>query len=562
MSRISGLTRRSSSPSLLGSLQIRGFDFSKPSRELVSKGRKRPGEKTALALTKQQKAEIARCAADITYWVNTYVRTYDPRLLPDNPIIPFHLYPKQEEFLRWLQERENERKDGLAETSRDVGFTWLCGAYALHGWLFRTGFSAGFGSRKLELIDKLGDPDSIFEKIRIALRALPEWMLPAGFKWKEHDNFARLLNPTTGATITGEGGDDIGRGGRKTVYFIDEAAFLAHPDQAERALSQTTKVRIWVSTPNGPGNPFHKKRFGGKIAVFTFHWKEDPRKNHYEIRAATGAIVATGQGYAPPPPEGGSVVYPWYEGEKERLDDPVTVAQEIDIDYTASIEGICIPALWVAAAVGLELPESGEEVAGLDIAEEGKDKTIFIPRRGPVVRTPRRIPNGNTTQTAWKARDTGREARVSRLFYDADGPGMGVKGTWASSAEPLGFEAVPVHWGAPASEDKWPDGKLSKEKFLNLRAELWWKLRVRFEKAYEYRVLGVQHPPDEMISIPNDPALIADLSLPLIGSSDTGKKVLESKKAMKKRGVKSPDYGDALAYSFAPYQPPREIWAV
>ena len=562
MSHTSGPILRNSSLSFTGSLRIRAFDFSKPSRELVSKGRKRPGKKTTAALTSRQKAELARCAADIPYWVNTYVRTYDPRLLPENPIVPFRLYPKQGEFLGWLQEREAEQQDGLAEKSRDVGFTWLCGAYALHGWLFRKGFSAGFGSRKLELIDKLGDPDSIFEKIRIALRALPEWMLPPGFKWKEHDNFARLLNPATGATITGEGGDDIGRGGRKTVYFIDEAAFLAHPDQAERALSQTTRVRIWVSTPNGPGNPFHRKRFSGKIAVFTFHWKEDPRKNHYEIRAADGQVVATGQGYAPAPPENGSVVYPWYEAEKERLDDPVTVAQEIDIDYTASVTGICIPAKWVQAAVGLELPESGELLAGLDIAEEGADKTVLIPRRGPVICEPRLIPPGNTTQTAWNVRDVAQELALPLILYDADGPGMGVKGTWDSAEGPLGFEVAPVHWGGGATDDEWPDGKTSAEKFINLRAELWWKLRRRFERAYEYRELGVQHPAEEMISIPNCSQLIAELSLPLVFQTETGKKQLESKKAMRKRGVKSPDYADALAYSFAPRAEPASFFSL
>jgi hypothetical protein len=36
--------------------------------------------------------------------------------------------------------------------------------------------------------------------------------------------------------------------------------------------------------------------------------------------------------------------------------------------------------------------------------------------------------------------------------------------------------------------------RCSGSKFLNLRAELWWGLRVRFEKAYEFREKGVKHP--------------------------------------------------------------------
>lgn len=506
-----------------------------------------------------QATEWERCAGDVVYWVNAYVKTYDPRLLPGNPLIPFTLFPKQAEFLLWLQEREQAQEDGLAEKSRDVGFTWLCAADALHGWLFRPGCAIGFGSRKLELVDKLGDPSTIFEKIRIALRALPEWMLPAGFKWKEHDNFARLINPATGATITGEGGDDIGRGGRSTKYYIDEAAFLAHPDLTERALSQTTRCRIWVSTPNGPGNAFARKRFSGRVPVFTFHWKEDPRKNVYEVRDALGQVLETGCGYAPTPPEGGCVWYPWYEAEKARLNDPVTVAQEIDIDYTASIEGICIPAKWVRAAVGLLLPESGEEVAGLDIGEEGPDLSVFQPRRGPMCRMPVSWGQLNTTQTAWRAREEGQTYGVKTVHYDSDGVGAGVKGTWDSAEQALPFHANPLSTGGSPSETRWPDGRTSKERFLNLRAELWWLARTRFEKTYEFVELGIKHPTDELISIPNHPQLIAELSQPLVFTTETGKVQIESKKAMKKRGVKSPNFADALVYSLAPAAPRAEL---
>lgn|GEM_PF-3269057 len=69
-----------------------------------------------------------------------------------------------------------------------------------------------------------------------------------------------------------------------------------------------------------------RRRFSGKHEVFTFHWRDDPRKSEE-----------------------------WYEQQKAKKN-PVTVAQELDLDYTASIEGICIPAAWVRAAVGLPLP--------------------------------------------------------------------------------------------------------------------------------------------------------------------------------------------------------------
>ena len=470
----------------------------------------------------RQALELAVCSRDPVHWCNTWGWTYDPRTKPTT--LPFNLFPKQAKFLTWLAAREARQEDGLVEKSREVGASWLCCVYALHGWLFREGFQCGFGSRKLEYVDVAGDPKSVFEKLRVLLSSLPAWMLPPGWRWKDHSCYCRLLNPHNGATITGEGGDNIGRGGRSSIYFVDEAAYLERPQLVDRALSQTTRCRIDVSTPNGPGNPFHTKRFSGRVEVFTLHWRDDPRKDEA-----------------------------WY-GEQKRRFDPVTVAQEIDISYTASIEGITIPATWVRAAVGLQLPASGPIVGGYDVAEEGRDVSVLMARQGPVVLPPVAWGQVNTTEGSWKARDEAVKLKVSRLNFDAGGPGMGVKGTWTSAQNDprfdLGFHANPVNFGGRPTEARWPDGQSSVEKFVNLRAEMWWRLRARFEKAYEFVEQGVQHRPEDMISIPDCPQLIAELSQPLSFRTEMGKVVLESKKDMARRGVKSPDYGDALALCF------------
>ena len=101
-----------------------------------------------------------------------------------------------------------------------------------------------------------------------------------------------------------------------------------------------------------------------------------------------------------------------------------------------------------------------------------------------------------------------------------------------------------------ATGNVWADGRTAKERFRNLRAEMWWNLRARFERAYEFLEKGITHPLEDMISIPNHAQLIAELSTVLVEHTETGKIQLESKKAMKSRGIKSPDYGDALALAF------------
>lgn len=540
--------------------------------------------------TSANSVEIERCAGDPVYFVDNFCTTYDPRTPAKS--LPFKLYPKQISFIRWLEQLERDQSNGLCEKSRGVGVSFLCGAYALHGFLFKPGWKCGFGAHKLEKIDKLGDLDSLFEKIRFMLRRLPQWMLPRGFKWREHDCRTKLVNPQNGSAITGEGGDNIGRGGRCSLYIVDEAAHIERPQLVDAALVETTNVRVDVSTPNGPGNPFAVKRYSGLIPVFSYHYTSDPRKTKE-----------------------------WAEKVK-REKGPVVFAAEYDLDYSASIEGITIPGAWVRAAVELELlgygrankgvgsysrsssarstngstdihsgndiSKVGDEknndetydrdgntrlngsrgttngvgnnsivkgrwIAGLDIGEEGNDLSVFIPRSGPIVGEPISWGKLLTTQTAWKARELGRELGVKEVHYDADGVGTGVKGTWNSSEIPLPFKAIPVHSGASPTESIWPDGQTSKQKFANLKAELWWRLRTRFERTYEYVTQGIKHPPEDLISIPNCPQLIADLSLPLYNTTETGKIKIESKESLKRRGVKSPDYADALVMSEAAY---------
>lgn len=470
--------------------------------------------------------ELERCANDVAYWCDTYVKTYDPRLKGEK-LIPFRLFPKQREALEWIDARYRGAEAGLIEKSRDVGITWLACAWSIHKWLFEPQTAIGWGSRKLELVDKLGDPSCIFEKMRLILNHLPEWMMPAGWAPKQHDNYCKLLNPANGSTIVGEGGDEIGRGGRTGVYFIDESAFLEHPQRVEASLSATTNCRIDISTPNGMGNAFAAKRHGGQIPVLVIDWRDDPRKDQA-----------------------------WYDEQKRKYD-AVTVAQEIDRDYSASVEGVCIPAAWVRAAVGLKLPQSAEKVAGLDVAEFGRDKNVLTIRSGPAVLSQHVWEQLNTTQSAWKAEEYASKAGVSRLHYDCIGVGAGIRGTYESAERELSFAPVAFNSSEAPSERVWPDGKTSKERFLNKRIELWWMVRTRFEKAYEFRVLGIAHPEEEMISLPEDAdaELLAELSMPVYQRTESGKLKLESKQHMRDRGVKSPNRADSLVYSFDDEQP-------
>lgn len=461
--------------------------------------------------------EFEKCRKDPAYFITNWCWTYDPRRSPSN--IPFDLFPRQAEYLHWLVDRTRAKEDGVVEKSRDMGLSWLCVGFAAHQLIFVPGAKITFGSRKELLVDRIGDPDSLFQKLRMLMDQLPLWMRPK----KYSDGFLKIVNGDNGSTITGESGDNMGRGGRSRLYFLDEFAFVQRANKVDAAVSNNSDVKIYVSTPNGTGNPFAKKRFSKRFPVFTFNWRDDPRKGDA-----------------------------WYAKMKATLD-PIILAQEIEIDYSASQAGIVIPNAWVMAAIEIILPPVGDRSVGLDVADEGGDLNVMIMRRGSVIRLDEidSWTGINTTQTAYKARDYCDVKRAKRLNYDSLGVGAGVGGT-LKSCDNLKFDLNPIAGSGSVSDRFYKEfNREAKDAFKNLRAELWWTMRRRFEKTYEHVNKIKEYPFEEMISIPNHAELIAQLSQPLYRFTDSGQIVIESKIEMKKRGVESPDFADALMYAFA-----------
>jgi hypothetical protein len=497
--------------------------------------------------------ENERCAADILYWFDRWVYTYDPRLVgqknPDgtrkSPYVQFKLWPKQREVILWMRDRLAALEEGLIEKSRDTGATYLTAGFALHQWLFEPGFKATFGSRKVDYVDKKDNPDAIFAKLRIMLRRLPVEMLPEGFNWSQHDNYMRIVNPATGAVISGEGGEDMGRGGRSSLYVVDEAAFVPNAETVEKALSGNTDCVIWVSSVNGMGNLFARKRHSimAPHQIARLHWRDDPRKTEA-----------------------------WAAAKQASFSDPTTWASEYDIDYSASVEGICIPALWVESAkriLALEprLRPSNEGVVGLDVGA-GKAKSIAVPRRGPVVDAPQSRGNPDTTETALWGLDIAKAVGAASLNFDAPGVGAGVSSTLMHNpAEGLQINAI--NTGNPPSDRLWPDGRTSGEMFGNLKAEIWWLCRTAMQRTHEHVLWlenkegGREHPVTELLAMPSgdreSDALCLQVSLVKWGKNDRGKIVIEKKDALQRRGISSPDHADGLMLTFAEGDEPPAV---
>jgi hypothetical protein len=180
----------------------------------------------------------------------------------------------------------------------------------------------------------------------------------------------------------------------------------------------------------------------------------------------------------------------------------------------------------------------------MDVAAMGDNKTVLTMRKGIEVYMPISW-KLDTTNTAHRAVKECTEQQTEYLYYDLGGLGEGV----ASALQ--NFDYVPnvsctgINSGATPSDMMYPGGETGKQLYGNLRAENYIRLRKRFENVYEFLTHGVEHDPDDMISIPDCPQLVTELSRPLIVHT-RGKMYIESKADMKKRHIPSPDYADSL----------------
>lgn len=496
--------------------------------------------------------------------------TFDPRgALVRGGVakMPFILFPKQVELVRFLVALLGAQASGLVEKSRDMGATWVCASFSLWLWLFWPGSAVGWGSRKEQLVDRLGDPDSIFVKMRMQLDEIPRFFRPAGFD----SAYMKLVNLENGSTITGEAGDNIGRGGRKLIYFKDESAHYERPDLIEASLMDNTRVQVDISSVNGIGNVFHRRREAGvlwqpgaaletaRANVFVMDWRDHPGKS-----------------------------LAWYNDRRAKAEFDGLLhkfAQEVDRDYAASLQGTVIKTEWLRSCIDAHIVlkarnpelyggmEDGPWGAGFDVADEGLDRNAFVKGKGVVLRT----------ADEWGDRDTGASARRAVglaedtlpivIQYDSIGVGAGVKAETNRLASeghmPKGIRFVSWNAGAKVQDperrvvpgDK--DSPLNKDFFQNLKAQGWWSLARRCEKTHRAVTQGVDYPAEELISIDSRiPALRQiekELAQPTMSKGSSMRMVVDKTPD----GTRSPNYGDATMQFYFPvkeFVPPKAVF--
>lgn len=175
--------------------------------------------------------------------------------------------------------------------------------------------------------------------------------------------------------------------------------------------------------------------------------------------------------------------------------------------------------------------EEDPKVMGVDVARHGDDQSVICKRQGRKVHPFKRLRIANLMQLASRVAEAIDEFQPDMVFIDATGLGWGV----VDRLHQMNYKnVIGVQVGEKADDES---------RFKDRRAELWYRMREAIQDG---------------MSLPNDPELEADLTIPEYGFDGKQRYALESKDDMKSRGVSSPDAADALAVSyFAPVRAKR-----
>jgi len=493
----------------------------------------------------------------IMHWMDTY----DPRK-KTGKWMPFVFFTKQAEFIDFLHDLRNGGESGLVEKCRDAGATWLSCGYSVYSFIFIDGDSIGWGSRKQDLVDKIGDPDSIFEKMRLILKRLPDIWVP------NYDApFMKIVNHDNGSILSGEAGDNIGRGGRKSMYFKDESAHYERPEKIEAALGDNTNVQIDISSVNGLANVFYRRREAGVewqpgaemqagfTQVFVIDWRDHPDKTQK-----------------------------WYDDRKAKYEREGMLhvfAQEVDRDYAASVQNTIIPLEWINATVdahlhikwkddkgNIQIGFTHEQIpdiwgAGLDVADGGVDRNAITQRQWIIWRDAEEWGERDPGVTTRRAHSAVRRLKSVSVQYDCIGVGATVKSEynrWVDEQliNPQHIKFVPWNAGFGVvdpfariiADDK--QSPMNKDYYGNLKAQAWGAMRARCYKTFKNITQGHLYPVDELISLDSKMKLLhqikKELAQPTTKANGSLKQIVDKQPD----GSKSPNVADAGIMMYFP----------
>lgn len=306
--------------------------------------------------------------------------------------------------------------------------------------------------------------------------------------------------------------------GKRLFIIIDEASGV--PDgiweAADGCMTDANTERVFAvfGNPNAPKGRFRECFEGGKFAGAWLSRSVDSRTVSFTDQAEIAEWVRM-------------------HGEDS---DFVRVRVRGVFPRTEALSFISYEVCREAAARPIPEWNAGATIIGADIARFGDDASVIVVRKGEDARTiqPEVYYGLDTMQMATRIANAVNRHHASMVMVDAGGVGAGV-------VDRLRQMRIPVYEVDFGSK---PDGTNVEDamvKYYNKRAEMWGAIRSWLEHGCIPENIGSGYPF----------TTIDELTAPTYSMSSREEIQLEGKKDMRRRGVPSPNWADALACTFA-----------
>lgn len=238
-------------------------------------------------IKQRRKNEIEKCKKDPIYFMKQYCKIQHPQ----RGIIPFELYPFQEDVLNQF----NEHRLNIILKSRQLGISTLSAGYSLWKCLFTESFNVVVIATKSKVASAL------VKKVRVMYNEIPEWMKSKSLGTNRTYDNVQSQEFGNGSKIMAEScSEDSGRSAAASLLVVDEAAFIK-----ERLIQElwsaawptlsTGGNAILLSTPNGKSGFFYQKWTEAETHENDFnpirlHWSVHPERDQDWRKEQTRAL--------------------------------------------------------------------------------------------------------------------------------------------------------------------------------------------------------------------------------------------------------------------------------
>jgi hypothetical protein len=447
----------------------------------------------------------------------------------DGSIVPFRLNKAQ----RYIHDRieQQRRLTGMVRAVILKGRQQGCSTYVTGRFFWRTAMS--FGKQAYILTHEQAATDNLYGMTQRYLEHYPAGLRPQlGASNAKELVFSKL---DSGYKVATAGNRGAGRSATAQLFLGSEVAYWPAAEEHLAGILQTvprlpdTEV-IFESTANGIGNVFHslwqqgEVNQGGWQAIFVpWFWQPEYVSDDDIPLATEDHDYAEMYGLTTRQLKWRRLKIGEMGGDISlfRREYPATAAEA----FSASDDLALISAQLVEKARKKKAEPYGAKIIGVDPARFGGDRTVLAMRQGRKAAILESFQNKDTMEVVGHVVRAIKTHSPDAVLIDIGGLGAGV----FDRLREMGYhQCQSVNAGEKAID---PD------RYLNKRAEMWDGLK-------NWLIEGD-------VSLPDEDAVQADLCGLRYTYDSRGRLKLESKEDAKKRGLRSPDIGDAIAMTFA-----------